>query len=967
MTAKGNYYNEFDPKSAAWLRALIKANLIPDGTVDERDIKEVKPEDLQGYTQCHFFAGIGGWSLALQLAGWPADRPVWTGSCPCQPFSTAGKGLGDKDPRHLWPVFYDLIRQCRPAVIFGEQVASSAGFTWLTGVRANLEDSNYAVGAADLPAACIGQKNHPIIQEARNWAYEMADSLDLCGRTEDAEQFRDFANYLGGIIVGPPHLRQRLWWMAYSLSNGRRSRRRNNRKHDWHQPATGGGNVGLALSSSGRLKECGLSQGWRTEGEGASDESGAGGRLADSESDRRQWGSTTAKTEKRSRQKSGAPGELPLRPQGSAISDSRLGDSEPDRCKRWPTQERSPVSTASEATRAGCLSGSWSDFYLVPCRDGKARRVGTGVRVLADGLPGRPPLLRGYGNAIIPEVGAVWIEVCKEAIGQEGEQVKSPTIQFINDRLSVHFNQFGQSAYELFLKCKRLPEFDLQFHPEGETYTITAPARFADMLGATAPKIDAKPLKYCKAMYDDQIELVVTALEAKRFAIWSGCGNGKTLIGLEFARQVVHRTKGKFLIVTMNDIVQEWIDQADHFYGIKYPLVRLETRADMREWMKDGANGTIAITNYEKWNPGSLEDQVINEARYLAGIALDESSRLKGGGGKQKWALIKSCRGIEYKLSLTATPAPNDTIEFASQASFLEKMRTDVDIIWTYFTRDPKTLKWTVKPHAREAFFQFMSSWSIYVNDPKRYGWRKNLPDVPTPVYKIVEIEPTPEQREWQQKITVDKVGQSSLFGNDQLSAIQRVKLSQVAKGFRYLKGKSGRSVQRIPSDKPVVTAGIIRDEVAAGAQVLVWTVFDAESQMLSEILDGFSDGFLKVNDVEVLTGSTNDDERINILDRFRHGQTRVLISRARMLGYGQNFQFVKAMVFSGWSDSFEDLYQAIRRAVRHGQQDPVRVYFPVIRELEGETLANVQRKEADFERSIREMEENYIKARSGK
>lgn len=539
------------------------------------------------------------------------------------------------------------------------------------------------------------------------------------------------------------------------------------------------------------------------------------------------------------------------------------------------------------------------------------------------------------------------------------------TIQFTNDRLSVHFDSFGPSAYDLFLKCKRLPEFDLQFHPEGETYTITAPSRFAAMLGVQPPKIKVKPLPYCKAMFDDQRYLVDTALEAKRFAIWSGCGNGKTLIGLEFARQVVHRTKGKFLIVTMNDIVEQWISEAEQFYPSKLPIIRLHSRDEMRMWMREGLPGfDIAITNYEKWNPGSLEDQVVNEARYLAGIALDESSRLKGGGGKQKWALIKSCRGIEYKLSLTATPAPNDTIEFASQASFLEKMRTDADIIWTYFTRDPKTLKWTVKPHAREAFFQFMSSWSIYVNNPKRYGWRKDVPDVPPPSYHVVEIEPTAEQREWQQKLTIAKSGQAELFGSDQLSAIQRVKLSQVAKGFRYVKGeeKGKKGVKRIDSKKPEAVVEIIRDEVEVGSQVLVWTVFDAESRILADLLPDAFDGQGKV---ELITGSTAPEDRTAILERFRTGETRVLISRARMLGYGQNFQFVEAMVFSGWTDSFEDLYQAIRRALRHGQAKRLRVYFPVIRELEGETLANAQRKEAEFERSIEEMERSYIQARA--
>jgi hypothetical protein len=121
-----NYYNEYDKRAAASLRELIADKLIPAGEVDERSICEVKPDELKGYSQCHFFAGISGWCLALRLSGWPESRQVWTGSCPCQPFSAAGKGLGQKDERHLWPVFFDLIRQCRPGVIFGEQVASSA-------------------------------------------------------------------------------------------------------------------------------------------------------------------------------------------------------------------------------------------------------------------------------------------------------------------------------------------------------------------------------------------------------------------------------------------------------------------------------------------------------------------------------------------------------------------------------------------------------------------------------------------------------------------------------------------------------------------------------------------------------------------------------------------------------------------------------------------------------------------------
>ncbi len=166
------YYNEIEPYAAAWLRNLIRAGLIPAGDVDERDVRDVKAEELAGYGQCHFFAGLGGWAYALRLAGWPDDRPVWTGSCPCQSFSAAGRGKGFADERHLWPYWHHLIRVCRPPVIFGEQVASKLALSWLDLVCDDLETEGYAVGAADLPACSVGA---PHIRQ-RLWFVGIADS-----------------------------------------------------------------------------------------------------------------------------------------------------------------------------------------------------------------------------------------------------------------------------------------------------------------------------------------------------------------------------------------------------------------------------------------------------------------------------------------------------------------------------------------------------------------------------------------------------------------------------------------------------------------------------------------------------------------------------------------------------------------------------------------------------------------------
>ena len=198
------YYNEFDPFAAAWLRELIAAGHIAPGDVDERSIEDVSPDDLRGYAQCHFFAGIGVWSYALRRAGWPDDRPVWTGSCPCQPFSAAGKGGGFADERHLWPAFHWLIGQRRPPVVLGEQVASKDGLAWLDLVQADLEGTGYAGGAIDLCAAG----------------------------------------------VGAPHIRQRLWWFGERVADTDQQQR------DWRRDARPGWRGEFAnVGAIGRLDD----------------------------------------------------------------------------------------------------------------------------------------------------------------------------------------------------------------------------------------------------------------------------------------------------------------------------------------------------------------------------------------------------------------------------------------------------------------------------------------------------------------------------------------------------------------------------------------------------------------------------------------------------------------------------------------------------------------------------------------
>lgn len=167
------YYNEIDPYAGQWLRNLIHEGFIAPGVVDERSIEDVTPDDLRGFTQCHFFAGIGIWSYALRQAGWRDDQQVWTGSCPCQPFSSAGKSAGFDDERHLWPHFHYLIEKLKPGAIFGEQVASKDGLAWLDLVQADLEGANYATAAVDICSAGFGSPN------IRQRLYWVADAENM--------------------------------------------------------------------------------------------------------------------------------------------------------------------------------------------------------------------------------------------------------------------------------------------------------------------------------------------------------------------------------------------------------------------------------------------------------------------------------------------------------------------------------------------------------------------------------------------------------------------------------------------------------------------------------------------------------------------------------------------------------------------------------------------------------------------
>ena len=321
-------YNENEPFAISWLERLMERNLIQKGTIDGRSINDLTAADC-GPTS-HFFAGIGGWAYALQLAGWNPARPVWTGSAPCQPFSIAGAGSGFSDSRHLWPIWYELIKECKPSVIFGEQTASKLGREWLAGVRSDLETLGYAVGAADLCAAS----------------------------------------------VNAPHRRQRLYWVAHTRHGGDRGR------------------DGLRDTEAEPIDQTGTDA---QSGQGREDQG---------------WLGTLDVLTDGSSEYAGHDSVHGL------VNPLRGGASNPD----TEAKQGSDGQDFRVSGQTG-LSDFWDDYDIAECQslDGTVqyRRVESGTLPLVDGIPSRlrTGLIKGYGNAIVPQLAATFIRSFLEAEG----------------------------------------------------------------------------------------------------------------------------------------------------------------------------------------------------------------------------------------------------------------------------------------------------------------------------------------------------------------------------------------------------------------------------------------------------------------------------------------------------------------------------------------------------------------------
>lgn len=519
-------------------------------------------------------------------------------------------------------------------------------------------------------------------------------------------------------------------------------------------------------------------------------------------------------------------------------------------------------------------------------------------------------------------------------------------VQIQGDLAVLVFNRFDLTNYEMFLRAKQLPESQIKYDPWHHTYTLTTPARLAGMLGAVVAQRCGLALGLAPHLHDYQAWGIDQALKAKRFAAWYDTGLGKMAMALEWARQVMHITGRRVLVhVPVLELIDQYLEETERFYGGRLPVEVLSTRKDLVGWCKGGGQA-LGIATYHKFIPGEIPD-----LRRLGGLIADESSILKTGGGTIKWNLVKSARGIEYKLSLTAVPAPNESMEYASQGSFLEKIRTEGDVIWTYFCRNGKNGNWKIRDHAKAHFYRFLASWSVYMRNPAAFGFKDVLAGLPDPEIVEEQVEMTDRQRDLMHSLLVRQ--NKGLLPDERLTVQMRQKFAEIARGFLYDKGKVA---ERIPSRKVERVAAWVSRQLAEGRPTMVWTVFDEEAPVLREILAD--------DRVGVLSGKMKDAERRETLHAFKSGQLRGLISKPELMGFGLNLQFVKSMVLTV-DDSFERRYQTIRRAVRQGQTDVVRVYQPYVPELEGVMYENVAAKERRFFEEVAIQEREYQLART--
>lgn len=475
-------------------------------------------------------------------------------------------------------------------------------------------------------------------------------------------------------------------------------------------------------------------------------------------------------------------------------------------------------------------------------------------------------------------------------------------------RLAIDLNTVD--GYRDFLKVKSLP-----------VHSFTGreawfPDEYAGRLGLASESSPGQAFTPSDWLFDYQRDIAATAIRKRKFAVFADCGLGKTLILTEFARHCsnVLTRRRCILIVSPPMVIPQTIAEAKRFYGDSLPIGHVRA-AGLGEWLASGKS-RIGITNYD-----AITNR-ISDAGRLGALILDESSLLKSHYGKWGQRLIHLGRGLEWKLCATGTPAPNDRIEYANHAVFLDQFPTVNAFLGKFFINRGETAnRWELKPHALRPFYRSLSHWCIFLSDPSVYGWKDNTQPLPPIHTHILDVPLTAKQRSEAIAATGNLWGTPGGIG-------ERQKVARIAKG------DSG--------NRPEFVADLSRSDEST----IVWCKYNPEQDDLAKRLPNAAN----------ISGDTPEDERIQLIKEFQSGERRTLISKPKIMGFGLNLQVATRMVFSTLQDSYEEFYQAVKRSNRYGSTKPLNVYIPVT-DLERPMLDTVLAKAARVDADTREQE----------
>lgn len=475
-------------------------------------------------------------------------------------------------------------------------------------------------------------------------------------------------------------------------------------------------------------------------------------------------------------------------------------------------------------------------------------------------------------------------------------------------------------SYRQFLRVKQLPVYRLRGRE------AWFPDEYASRVGVTARK--RKPIKYepHPSMFDYQKFIGAKGVEKQKFAVFAEPGRGKTFIFLDYARhclRVLPKSKCVLLVSPLM-VIPQTLGECDRFYNGDLQIEHVHAR-DLQSWLSGDRKHRIGITNYETFKHDIA-------AGDLGALVPDEFSIAKSAYGKYGRQCIKLGRGLAWKESHTGTPAPNDRIEYGSQAVFLDQFPTINAFLAKYFVNKGQTQeRWVLKPHALEPFYRSLSHWAFFLSDPAVYGFHDNAEPLP-PIHVHYHHVPLTAEQE---ALTMKCSGQ--LIPTTTGGIAKRSSWAQIAKG--WYRGKS------VATNKPAEILRMV-DSWKDAESTIIWCIYNHEQDILAKVFQNAAN----------ITGNTPLEERLELIDDFKAKRRRVLITKAKILGFGLNLQVATRQVFSGLQDSYEMFFQAVKRSNRTGSTLPLNVHIPLT-DIEEPMVENVMRK-ARMVQSDTEMQE---------